>query len=58
MSDDFDESASTDVASTDAGMDIVMQSPGATIVSELGEASGQASPKTQNYGFFFYKNKV
>ena len=45
MSSDFDESASTDVASTDAGMAIVMQSPGANILSELGEASGQASPK-------------
>ena len=45
MSSDFDESASTDVASTDADMDTVIQSPGANILSELGEASGQASPK-------------
>ena len=45
MSDDLDESASTDVASTDVEMDTVLQCPGANILSETGEASGQASPK-------------
>ena len=57
MSSDIDESASTDVASTDVEMDTVLQSPRANILSEPGEASGQASPK-QHVGENWCKTEV